>query len=128
MHDPAETLDLRKRRLLGIDLNQLLPLSGHLLGVALPVEVDRSQAGNLLGKPQVAPLDVFVVGLMEDLDQARAAGSGVDRRRNHQQRRVVGRDHAAVGAGDRASRRNEQSGAAAEQAGDHRVVRGDALG
>ena len=65
---------------------------------------------------------------MEDLDQARAAGGGVDRRRNHQQRCVVGRDHAAVGAGDRASRRNEQSRAAAEQSGDHRVVRGDSLG
>ena len=49
MYGAAEPLHLRERRLLGIHLDELLPLGRDLLGVALAIEIDRGEPRHLLG-------------------------------------------------------------------------------
>ena len=122
VHGPAEPLHLRERSLLNIILDELLPLGHHLLVVSLPVEVDGSEAGHLLRKPQVAPLNVVLVWLVEEFDQARSARRAVDRGRDHQQRRAIRRQGRPIGPVHRLTRSHQHAGTAAKEARDERVV------
>ena len=86
MHGPAEPLHLRERGLLGVERLQLPS-----------VEIVAGHGRHLLEKRQVAPLHVGHVLLMKHFDQAGANAAPVDRRCDHEERGVVGRDRAAGG-------------------------------
>ena len=86
MHSPTEPLHLRERGLLVVERFQLPP-----------VEIVAGHGRHLLEERQIAPLDIGQILLVKHLDQAGANATPVDRRRDHEERGIVGRNRATDG-------------------------------
>ena len=99
----------------------MLPLGCHLLPTPLAVEVDGRQRRHLSEESQVAPLDILMIGVMQDLDQPRAAGRGIDRRGDDEQTALVGGQRSPVWPRDRGTRWHERA-VTAEECRHERVV------
>ena len=98
MDGPAEPIDLRQRRLLGVERDELPPL-----------EIAVGHGRHLLEKRQIAPLDVGSIRLMKHLDQTGPAARAVERGGHDDQIGRILRGRLAVRGGEGRPRRHEQT-------------------